>query len=287
MGPMATDAEELDYMRYLAEYCQSKNERLIVNMSYGSRVGPKDGSDVYSQALSALINKYDIVVTMSVGNDADCDIAAKHTLTDENDEMKGIWFTDESPILYGYLTTSQPTPINMDIVVYDTRVNSIIKNYPAIINGEAQNLSIKNTGVLISDINIIKESIHNGMSGYFIESQDVMLKKVIIKSAMSSRDRLDNLLQIIQESPLLFPASLPIGAKILQATEVTLLKVEIPTLLLSELTIQLHHALLRMAIQWLWVKNGVLMMATSPIIRVLEKDLMVNAFLKSALLVLF
>ena len=104
---------------------------------------------------------------------------------------------------------------------------------------------------------------------------------------MSSRDRLDNLLQIIQESPLLFPASLPIGAKILQATEVTLLKVEIPTLLLSELTIQLHHALLRMAIQWLWVKNGVLMMATSPIIRVLEKDLMVNAFLKSALLVLF
>ena len=181
MGPMATDAEELDYMRYLAEYCQSKNERLIVNMSYGSRVGPKDGSDVYSQALSALINKYDIVVTMSVGNDADCDIAAKHTLTDENDEMKGIWFTDESPILYGYLTTSQPTPINMDIVVYDTRVNSIIKNYPAIINGEAQNLSIKNTGVLISDINIIKESIHNGMSGYFIESQDVMLKKSYYK----------------------------------------------------------------------------------------------------------
>lgn len=175
MGPILNTAAELDYIKYLAEYCKERKQRLVINMSYGSTIGPHDGSDLYSETLSELVNQYDIIACLSVGNDADANIVQKHTLTSERDSVKAIFDLSTTRDLDIYVTTSNPTPINMDFVIVDVQKDSICCTYPAIIKGEAQSVNV-NDANLNTTFTIAQEAIHDDLAGYRITTNNIYLE---------------------------------------------------------------------------------------------------------------
>lgn len=171
MGPVPNSVADLEYIKYLAEYCKEKNERLVINMSFGDALGPHDGSDIFSQAISQLIEDYDIVVCISAGNESEKHIVAKHAFTSEYDDMKALYDLREgNNQISNYVTTSNDTPINMNIVAVNKKTAEITQRYPAIIDGQAQNVNI-NDEFIKGNITITNESIHDGHKGYLVNSE--------------------------------------------------------------------------------------------------------------------
>lgn len=172
MGPMSMEVSNLEYLKYLGEYCKKNKERLVVNMSFGQNVGPHDGTDVYTQALNEIIKKYDIVACMSAGNQANLQIIQKKTLESNEDEMKAIYNTTASiECIDQYIATSKPSPINMDIVIVRLKTKQVYATYPIIVNGIAQDV-ISDDEYLSAHIYAAEETIHNGLKGYSIKSDD-------------------------------------------------------------------------------------------------------------------
>ena len=174
MGPVISQASELTYLTYMAEYCQKHHLRLIINMSYGNFYGPHDGSDIFLQALDEIINQYDIVACISSGNDADQPIVQKHTFASDSEEMRAIYDTYYSNNqIMNYITTEENTPIDIDIAVINYHNEDTIKTYRVVEQGEVK--PFKCDGIIKSAINVAKEEIHDGLSGYAINAQDLVL----------------------------------------------------------------------------------------------------------------
>ena len=172
MGPMSMEVSNLEYLKYLGEYCKKNNERLVINMSFGQNVGPHDGTDVYTQALNEIIKKYDIVACMSAGNQANLQIIQKKTLESDEDEMKAIYNTTASiDCIDQYITTSKPSPINMDLVILRLKTKQVYATYPIIVNGIPQDV-ISDDEYLSAHIYAAEETIHDGLKGYSIKSDD-------------------------------------------------------------------------------------------------------------------
>ena len=172
MGPMSLEVSNLEYLKYLGEYCKAHNQRLVVNMSFGQNVGPHDGSDLYTQALNEIIKEYDIVACMSAGNQANLQIVQKKKLTEEDKEMKCIYNTTVSiNCIDQYITTSSNTPIDMDIVLVRLKTGEIKKSYPIIINDQTQDLVVDDE-YMKGHIYVASDAIHDGLKGFSIKSED-------------------------------------------------------------------------------------------------------------------
>ncbi len=179
MGPIMQSASELVALKNLAEYCKENGQRLVTNMSYGTTVGPHDGSDLYSQALNELIKEYDIVACNSAGNCGNKLLVQRHTFTSSTDEMKALFdlYTSNNKI-NSYITTNNSSPINMDILVtsISDKCQTIIGRYPAIVNGEAQSLIINDDLISCTNIILAKETIHDGLAGYALTCSYLNIK---------------------------------------------------------------------------------------------------------------
>ena len=174
MAPIISSVADLRYLTYMAEYCEKNNLRLVTNMSYGNFRGPHDGTEVFSLALDSIINKYDIVACISSGNDGSINnIVQKHTFTGTDDEMKAIYDTYTSNnYINDYITTSQNTPIDIDIVVMDYRDRSIVTKYRVVEQNEVQDVAFCDT-IIKSKINVAKDMIHDGLAGFAIKCTTV------------------------------------------------------------------------------------------------------------------
>lgn len=173
MGPIMQTASELQSLKTLAEYCKEKGQRLVTNMSYGTTVGPHDGSDMYSQVLNELIKEYDIVACNSAGNCGNKMLVQKHTFTSSTDEMKALYdLTTAANSVNSYITTSTNDPINLEFFMTSTSDNcqTILARYPAIVNGEVQTLKANDSYLYNTTFNIAKETIHDGLTGYAVTS---------------------------------------------------------------------------------------------------------------------
>ncbi len=174
MAPVISQANELNYLTYIADYCQKNNLRLVINMSYGNFYGPHDGSDLFLQALDEIINQYDIVACISSGNDANLSIVQKHTFTSDDEEMKAIYdLYYSNNYIKNYITTSEPSPIDIDIAVINYHNEEIVKTYRVVEQGEVKPFECDN--IIKSTINIAKEEIHDGLSGYAINAEELKL----------------------------------------------------------------------------------------------------------------
>ena len=92
----------------IIEYAESEGKPVVVNLSLGSTSGPHDGSDAYSQALSALGQRG--IICMSAGNDGDANMSLTQAFTSrltnvkttlENNTARGIcdiWSSDNQPL---------------------------------------------------------------------------------------------------------------------------------------------------------------------------------------------
>ena len=169
MGPIMSTASDLACLKKLAEYCKARGQRLVTNMSYGTMVGPHDGSDMYSQVLNELIKEYDIVACNSAGNCGDKMLVQKHTFVSSTEEMKALFdLYTSSNAVNSYITTDTSAPINMDLIVTSKSDNcqTILGRYPAIVNGEAQSVYLNDDYLNGTSVCIAKESIHDGLAGY-------------------------------------------------------------------------------------------------------------------------
>lgn len=173
MGPIPNSSADLSYVKYLAEYCKQNNERLVINMSFGNSMGPHDGSDVFSEAFSQLIEDYDIVVCCCAGNNSENNIVAKHTFTNEGESMKALFDLRESGNMIScYVAPKTSSPISMDIVAVNKLNNEIAYRYPIIIDGQEQNVNI-NDNYGKGNITIASETIHDGVKGYVVSCDDI------------------------------------------------------------------------------------------------------------------
>jgi len=173
LAPILSTPEDLFYLTAMAEYCQKHNKRLITNMSYGNFDGPHDGSDIFSQALDEIINKYDIVACVSAGNEADNHIVQRHTFASDEEEMKAIYDLSYSGnSIKNYITTEQDTPIDIDLIVVNYRTKDTVKVYKVVEQGELIPFEYGDN-IINSAINIAKESIHDSLAGYSIEATDL------------------------------------------------------------------------------------------------------------------
>lgn len=175
MAPYISTAEDLTYLVKMAEYCQEHGKRLITNMSYGTFFGPHDGSDIFLQALDEIINKYDIVACISSGNSADHHIVQKHIFTGDDDEMKAIYDTyNSNNSIKNYIATDNATPIDIQLAIIDFHNEDTIKTYKIVDQGEVIPLE-PDDSILLSTVNVAKEEIHDGLSGYAIKANDLKL----------------------------------------------------------------------------------------------------------------
>lgn len=175
-GKIMSTPADLTRLSAIAEYCQENNLRLVTNMSYGTSFGPHDGSDLYAQALEELINKYDIVACVSAGNYAEVPVVEKHSFTgEESDEMRGLYDLKESGNkIKNYIVTADESPIDINIVVFDTQKQEVVKTYSVVKQGEVQE-NTWDDEYIKKTINVAKEEIHDGLSGYIINGDNIEL----------------------------------------------------------------------------------------------------------------
>lgn len=174
-GKIMSTPTDLTRLAFIAEYCQENNLRLVTNMSYGTSFGPHDGSDLYAQALEEIINKYDIVACVSAGNYAEVPVVAKHTFIGEgNDEMRGIYDLSDNNKIKNYIVTADASPIDINLVVFDQQKQEIVKTYSIVNQGEVQDITWGDD-FIPNAIHVAKEEIHDGLSGYIINCDNIKL----------------------------------------------------------------------------------------------------------------
>lgn len=78
-----TEDEVLQALRYLADYSKETGEPCVVNMSFGSQLGPHDGSTEFDQTASQIIGQ-NITVCAVTGNEGDMDIHGTQKFTSAN-----------------------------------------------------------------------------------------------------------------------------------------------------------------------------------------------------------
>jgi minor extracellular serine protease Vpr len=78
LSPSMTDM--LDGINYLFQYAQSVSKPVVVNMSWGCPLGPRDGTSLFSQAVDSLVGPGKILV-ISAGNNGNNTLHLKKTFS--------------------------------------------------------------------------------------------------------------------------------------------------------------------------------------------------------------
>lgn len=76
--------ELMSDMESIAKYAKENGMPYVVNMSFGSQVGPHDGTSVSDQAVDNVLQTYGGFVCASMGNEGGENIHTKHVFTAEN-----------------------------------------------------------------------------------------------------------------------------------------------------------------------------------------------------------
>ncbi|RYE24926.1 MAG: T9SS type A sorting domain-containing protein [Sphingobacteriales bacterium] len=90
-------SDMIDGINYIFKYADAQNKPAVVNLSWGSPLGPRDGTSLFSQALSALVRAGKIFVCSS-GNNGDNNIHIKKTFTATDTAVHTFLNIAESPV---------------------------------------------------------------------------------------------------------------------------------------------------------------------------------------------
>jgi len=96
-----TDNNVMQEAKYIKDFANGEGKPWVINMSFGSQLGPHDGTTLYDQTMSNLVEPGGFLVT-AMGNEGTDNLHVAHTFTGEN-EKKYVLFapTDtENKIVY-------------------------------------------------------------------------------------------------------------------------------------------------------------------------------------------
>lgn len=79
------DGELVEDVKKIKEFAKSKNMPYVINMSFGSQLGPHDGSQPTDQAINNFLKEGKGFVCAAMGNEGDLAIHATHTFTSDGE----------------------------------------------------------------------------------------------------------------------------------------------------------------------------------------------------------
>ncbi len=115
----------LDAIERIGKYAQEQGKPCVINLSFGDNVGPHDGTDEFTEAINDVAAKYNAVICLAGGNEADVPLAIVKTLADQDDSLKTLLIKNSSDVggnfqVYGPMEiwTNDDTPfeVSLDIV---------------------------------------------------------------------------------------------------------------------------------------------------------------------------
>ena len=82
------DASSIDGFERMASYAKENGQPCVINYSIGSILGPHDGTDAFSQAVSEIVDEYGAIICMAAGNDGGTKSTLKKTFTADDNVLK-------------------------------------------------------------------------------------------------------------------------------------------------------------------------------------------------------
>ncbi|MDE5869255.1 MAG: S8 family peptidase [Muribaculaceae bacterium] len=119
----------LDAIEKIGAYAQSQRKPCVINLSFGDNVGPHDGTDEFTEAINDVAAKYNAVICLAGGNEADQKIAIVKTLPEENPVLSTLLVKNNNDIggnfqVYGpieiWTTDNTPFEVTLDIISRST-----------------------------------------------------------------------------------------------------------------------------------------------------------------------
>ena len=81
-----TDDKVLEEAKYISDFAKKEGKPFVINMSFGSQIGPHDGSSAYCKAMSDLSQPGGILVA-AMGNEGEMKIHGHHKFTEANEKV--------------------------------------------------------------------------------------------------------------------------------------------------------------------------------------------------------
>lgn len=124
-GGPAYDVQILNSMERIGRYAREQGKPCVINLSFGDNMGPHDGTDVFTETLNDIAEKYDAVICMSAGNERTLPISIIKELTEEDPYVKtlalkgdtevGGYFQSYGPVEI-WTEDSTPFEVSLDII---------------------------------------------------------------------------------------------------------------------------------------------------------------------------
>ena len=106
---ISTDNNYIDAITYIKNYATSVNKPVVINMSFGSDLGPHDGTTIGETAINSMANTQKLVLVAAAGNDGG---KRKHALLNyTNESSKYLVLENTIPVV-----NNTPTAANVSIV---------------------------------------------------------------------------------------------------------------------------------------------------------------------------
>jgi len=106
---VSTDNNYIDAINYIKNYATSVNKPVVINMSFGSGIGPHDGTTLEESAINSMADTQKLVLVAAAGNDGG---KRKHALLNYTNEINKLLVLDNTiPVV-----NNTPTAENYSIV---------------------------------------------------------------------------------------------------------------------------------------------------------------------------
>lgn len=218
------DANIVDGVSNIIEYAEAEGKPVVVNLSLGSTVGPHDGTDGYSQALTLLGQRG--IICMSAGNDGDEPISltkkftstttGKYVMTGVGRYINGsltanhangyydVWGDDATPLTVkiGFVDNNRNTTVILDTstnpnssyisssgkTAFTSKFNGSITVYYGVESNNRYNVYIVMEGVSPKSGTTENIFVHtagaNGHTAYIYGSSGVLMPKLTFRATI-------------------------------------------------------------------------------------------------------
>lgn len=96
------DNKVLEEAKYIRDFAEKQGKPFVINMSFGSHIGPHDGSDPFSQAMCDLSDKGGILVA-AMGNEGQDKLHGYHRFTADGEKISLVVNLEDNPYNYMYM----------------------------------------------------------------------------------------------------------------------------------------------------------------------------------------
>lgn len=109
-----------DGIKYIYDYATSVNKPCVVNLSYGSQMGPHDGTSIFDQVCDELLGSGRLLVG-SAGNEGYDKVHVSKTFSSETDTLKTLmkFYNSSTPVGWADIWGESGNDFSVKVVIYN------------------------------------------------------------------------------------------------------------------------------------------------------------------------